>query len=74
MTSIHQRANLVFPNFFHEIFSVLAVQKERKLSIGPKAVFFLSFGPMKSLFSSSTAQLRKFRGKKSENKIRGLVV
>ena len=39
MTSIHQTTNFVFPNFFHEFFSVLAVEKENKIFIGPKYVF-----------------------------------
>ena len=31
----------VFTNLFHEFFSVWAVEKENKLLIGPKTVFFL---------------------------------
>ena len=40
MTSNHQTTNLVFTNFFHEFFSVLAVKKENKLFIAPKQFFF----------------------------------
>ena len=35
-----------FPIFFHEFFSVQALEKVNKLFIGPKQ-FFLSFGPIK---------------------------
>ena len=43
-----------------------AVEKENKLFIGPKQVFFLSFGPMKSLFSFPTAKTEKNLWKKLE--------
>jgi hypothetical protein len=36
VTSNHKTTNLVFPNFFHEFFSALAVEKENELFIGPK--------------------------------------
>ena len=36
VTSNHQTTNLVFLNFFHEFFSISAVEKEKKLFIGPK--------------------------------------
>jgi hypothetical protein len=74
MTSNPQTTNLVFLNSFHELFSVLAVEKENKQTIGPKQVFFLNFGQMKNLFSFSTAQLRKICEKIGENKIGGLEV
>ena len=64
MTSNHQTTNIVSPNFFPEIFSVLAVEKENKLFIGPKQFFFFSFGPIKSLFSFSTAKTEKNLWKK----------
>ena len=70
----HQTTNFVFPNFFHEFFSVLAVEKENNHFIGPKQVFFLSFGPIKSLFSFSTAKTEKNSRKNWVNKICGLVV
>ena len=43
-----------FPNFFHEYFSVLAVEREKKFFIGPKQFLF-----QKSLFSFSTALIEK---------------
>ena len=64
VTSNHQTTNLVFPNFFHEFFSVWAVEKYNKLFIGPKLRKKICLGPIKSLLSFSTAQLRKFHGKK----------
>jgi hypothetical protein len=68
--------NLVFPNFIHKVLSSWTVEKENKLFIGPNQVFFLHFGPMKSLFSFSSPQTEKNLWKKliGENKIRGLVV
>ena len=33
---------ICFTNFFHKFFSVRAVEKENKLSIGTTQVFFLS--------------------------------
>ena len=61
--SIHQTTNLFFPIFFHQFFWVLAVEKDNKLFIGPKQIFFSQFWTNESLFSFSTAQLRKFYGK-----------
>ena len=58
MTSIHQTTNLVFPNFFQEFFSVLAVEKENKLFVGPK-LKKTWLGTIKSLFSFSTAKTEK---------------
>ena len=59
VTLIHQTTNFVFPNFsqfeqFKKITNFLLVQNR---------FFFVNLGPMKSLFSFSTALLRKFRGK-----------
>ena len=49
VTSNHQTTNFVFPNVFHEFFSVLAVEKENKLFYGLKQnFFFLSFEPVES--------------------------
>ena len=62
VTSIHQTNNFVFPNFSQ--FELL--KKITNFLLVQNRFFFLSFGPMKclkSLFSFSTAQLRKFRGK-----------
>ena len=42
--------NLVFPNYFNKFFSVWAVEKENKLFIGPKQVFFSQFWSNKKLF------------------------
>ena len=36
MTSNHQTTNLVFPNFFPKFSSLLKVEKENKLFVGPK--------------------------------------
>jgi hypothetical protein len=63
MTSIHQTTNLVFPNFFHKFFSVLAVEKEKEKLLVPNK-FFLSFGPMENLFSFLSAQTEKNLWKK----------
>jgi hypothetical protein len=64
----HQTTNLDFPNLFHQFFSVLA---ENKLIIGPKLrkknLFWLCFGPMKSLFSFSTTKIEKHWWKKWGN-------
>ena len=55
---------ILFPPIFSTIFSpALAPEKGSKLFIGPKLVF-LSFGPMKSLFSFSIAQTKKNSWKK----------
>ena len=40
--SWHQTTNLVSPNFFHEFFSVLVVEKEKNFWLVPNR-FFLSF-------------------------------
>ena len=48
VTSNHQTTNLVFPNFFHEFFSVFAVEKITFYWF--KTGCFLSVGPMKKLF------------------------
>ena len=58
VTSNHQTTNLVFSNFFHEIFSVLGDEKENKFFIGPKLRKNTLFW-IKSLFSFSTAQAEK---------------
>ena len=42
VTSNHQTTNLVFPNFFHEFFSVLVVEEINKLFIAQKKACFLS--------------------------------
>ena len=56
--------NLVFSNFFHEIFSASAVEKETNFLLVHNR-FFLSFGPMKSLFSFSSGQTKKNWGKEN---------
>ena len=60
VTANQQTTNLVFLNFFHEIFSV---EKENKLFIGPK-LRKICFRPIKSLLSFSTAQTEKSSWKK----------
>jgi hypothetical protein len=62
VTSNHQTTNLVFPKFFYQFFSVSVVKKENKLFIGTKPRK-TCFGPIKSLFSFSTAQAEKNWGK-----------
>ena len=64
VTSNRQTTNLVFPNFFHEFFSVWEDEKENKLFIGPKMRKKTCFGPIKSLFSFSTVQAEKNSWKK----------
>ena len=51
-TLIYQTTNLVFPNFFHEIFSVEQLKNKTKNFSWVQNRFFLRFGPMKSLFST----------------------
>jgi hypothetical protein len=53
---------LFFP-IFSTIFSQFEQLKKITNFLLVQNRFFLSFGPLKSLFSFSTAQLRKFRGK-----------
>ena len=65
MTLIYQTTNLVFPNFSHEFFSVLAGEKENKLVLVNNR-FFLSFGPINRLFSFLTAQTETKSCKKLE--------
>ena len=64
VTSNDQTTNLVFPNFFHEIFSVEQLRKKKQtLFIGPKLrEKKICFGPIKSLLFQ-LLKLRKNRGK-----------
>ena len=61
MKSNYKITNLVFPNFSHEFFSARAVEKKNNLSIGSKQIYFLGFGPVKSLFSFQMLKLRIVR-------------
>ena len=61
--SWHQTTNLVFPNFFHLFFSALAVEKENKLFIVPKQVFFSVLDQWKVCFLFQLLKLRKIHGK-----------
>ena len=61
MGSNHQISNL-----FHEFFSILAVEKENKLFICQKQVFFFSFGPIEILFYISSAKAEENSWKKLE--------
>ena len=64
VTSNHQITNLVFPNFSHDFFQLERLKRKTTfLSIGSKQIFFLGFGPMKSLFSFQMLKLTKVRGK-----------
>ena len=63
MKSNYKITNLVFPNFSHEFFSARAVEKKNNLSIGSKQIYFLGFGPVKSLFSFQMLKLRIVRWK-----------
>ena len=75
VTSNHQTTNLVFPNFFHEFFSVLAVEKENKFFIGPKKwVFFQFWTNEKFVFFFNCSNWEKLVEIIGENKIGGLVV
>jgi hypothetical protein len=73
VTSNHQTTNLDFPNFFHEFFSVLAVEKENKFFQLLKQ-FFSQFWANDRFVFFSTAQTENFEGKNWENKIGCLVV
>ena len=64
VTSNHQTKNLVFTNFFHEIFSAWAIEKKNQTYYWSKTGIFLSFGLMKSLFSFSFGQTEKNSRKK----------
>ena len=70
VTSNHQTTNFVFPNFFHECFSVLAVEKENKLFIGSKQLFSQLWTNEKIVFFFNCSNWEKI----GENKIGGLVV
>ena len=73
VTSIHQTTNHVFPNFFHEFFSVLAVERENKLLfIGQKQSQFWT--NEKFVFFFNCSNWEKFAEKIGENKIGCLVV
>ena len=63
VTSIHQTTNSVFPNFFHEFFSVWPDEKENKLFIGPKLKKKICYGPV-NFVSFSTAEAEKLSWKK----------
>jgi hypothetical protein len=63
-------SNQFSPNFFREFFSVLAVEKENKLFIGPK-LRKTCFGPN---FFFQLLKLRKICGKIMKNRIGYLVV
>ena len=71
--SWHQTTNFVFPNFSTN-FSQLEQFKKKANFLLVQNRFFLSFGPMKSLFSFSTAKIEKKSWKKLGKKIGGLVV
>ena len=60
LTSIHQTTNLFSP-FFSTNFSQFEQLKKITTFLLVQNRYFLSFGPMKSLFSFSTAQLKKLR-------------
>jgi hypothetical protein len=64
VTAKKQTTNLVFPNYFYQLFSVLVVEKENKLFIGPKLRKKTCFGPKKSWVSFSTATTEKNSWKK----------
>jgi hypothetical protein len=67
VTSNHKTTNLVFPNFFHEFFSALSVEKENELFIGPKLKKKLFWTNKKSVcFLFQLLKLRENGGKKLE--------
>ena len=74
VTSNHQTSNLDFPNFFLEFFSVIAVETENKLFIGPKQVLFQFWINEKFVFFFYCSNWEKFVEKIGENKIGCLVV
>ena len=63
-----------FPQFFPQIFLSFSCWKRKQTFYLSKTDFFLNLGPMKSLFSFSTAQTEKSLWKKLENEIGCLVV
>ena len=63
VTSIHQKPILFSPIFSTNFSQFEQLKKITNFLLVQNRFFFLSFGPMKSLLSFSTAQLRKFRGK-----------
>ena len=73
VTSNHQIMNLVFPNFFYEIFSAWAVKKKTNF-YRSKTDFFLFWDQTLSLFIFIWSNWEKFAEKIGGNKIRGLVV
>ena len=62
--SWHQTTNLVFPNFFHEYFSVLSVEKRKKHFSLVQNWEKDCFRPIKSLISFSTDKTVKYSWKK----------
>ena len=72
VTSNHQTTNPVFPNIFSTKVSQLEELKKKTNFLLVQNSFFLSFVPMKSLFSFSSGQTeKKFTEKIGENKSRG---
>ena len=74
MTSIHQTTNLVSPNFFHEFFSVWAVEKYNTFFFDPEQIFFSVLDQWKAFFLLQLLNWENFVEKIGENKICGLVV
>ena len=73
VTSNHQTTNLVFPIFFHEIFSVEQLKKITNFLLVQNS-FFSVLDQWKVCFLFELLNWENFVGKIGENKIRGLVV
>ena len=73
VTSNHQTTNLVSPNFFHEFFSVWAVEKENKLFIGLKMGKKLWWPNNKFILFFNCEHWEKIVNRIGENKIGCLI-